>query len=182
MKLNPEIDRLNKYVSPFLKRVLNNKSFNINNNRCLDIPCGNGRNTFFLASQFKQVTAVDIDRRYLDAIQKNEPVYHERANIQVIQNDILGALFSGKGYDLICNIHFWQASVITDLLKTMNIGAFLLIETPGCQGENYKILPSKDELAMLFQNAAILLKEFNVCKHPDNVEKRGTLKILIKKC
>jgi SAM-dependent methyltransferase len=181
MLIHPEIDRRFQYASPFLKRMLGSHRDKLINGKCMDLPCGNGRNTFLLASQFEEIKAIDIDERYLKAIEQNEPEYEKKGKIILVSADLLGSPFSVSGYGLICNIHFWHMQIVRQIINKMSPGALLLIESPGCHGANYKLLPNRVELVSLFSEVDILFEEFTICKHPDNNDKRGPLKLLIKK-
>jgi SAM-dependent methyltransferase len=182
MRLHPEIDKDFRYVSPFLKRVVSQHEKEFINQNCLDIPCGNGRNTFFLAGHFKNITAVDISKRYLEAIDKDVAEYAKAGIITTINSDILEEKVSDiSGYKFICNVHFFNVTFLSELLKAMREDAILLIETPGCHGSNYKILPTREEINELFADYEILYYEFKECKHIENAQHRGILKTLIKK-
>jgi len=182
MELHPLIDKENKYVSPFLKMVTGKYGASLQQSKCLDIPCGNGRNTFFLASHFNKIVAVDINGDYLQAIRLNAQQYPVPGEIELYQNDILSDPIRELGeVQLICNIHFYKPALIKNWLVDMKNEALLLVETPGCHGRNFEILPNSDEIAALVQGQEVLYHEFKVCKHPENLEKRGKLKLLIKK-
>src|SRR5580692_12303796 len=50
-----------------LKKIL--KDFHdIQFRKCLDLPCGNGRNIFFLSTYFETLLGVDLNQSYLDDI------------------------------------------------------------------------------------------------------------------
>jgi SAM-dependent methyltransferase len=182
MQLQPAIDKEFKNASSFLKSVLKDyvQSANALNIRCLDAPCGNGRNSFLLASYFEQVTAVDIDQRYLDCLNADKAEY-ELKNIETVCLDILTQKLEDiSQYGLVCNIHFYYGMFTRQLLAAMANGALLLIETPACHGQNFMMLPSEAEVNNLFAAHHVLHFEFKVCKHPYNHEQRGALKALIK--
>jgi SAM-dependent methyltransferase len=182
MELRPLIDKEDKYVSPFLKMVIGQHQAELTGTRCLDLPCGNGRNTFFLAGHFNKIIAVDINGDYLEAIRLNAQQYLFSGKIELHQSDILYNPVQEVGeVQLICNIHFYNPDLIKNWLLNMRDETLLLIETPGCQGRNFEILPNRDEIATLIIGQEVLFYEFKVCKHPENLEKRGKLKLLIKK-
>jgi SAM-dependent methyltransferase len=182
MKSHPAIDREFTYASPFLKEVIKQYGDDFADKRCLDVPCGNGRNTFLLAGCFKAVTAIDVNKDYLKAIDGHIPEYGMVGVITTGQSDILINPIRNIGdYWLICNIHFFNISLIKKLLKAMHKDALLLIETPGCHGRNYEILPTRHELDALFTGYQILQYDFKVCKHTDNTDQRGALKLLLRK-
>lgn len=183
MKTHPLIDREFIHASPFLKRILDEFKKDLEVQDCLDIPAGNGRNTFLLAAHFKKVTAIDINDQYLTAIERNKGAYLNSKRISTVQADILKDIpIQTDAHDFICNIHFYDEALTGQLIKEMKKGALLLLETPGCQGENYKILPAEKDLDGALQGCEILIKEFRSCPHQSNGDKKGALKMLIRKC
>jgi SAM-dependent methyltransferase len=182
VKTNPEIDREFKYSSPFLKQAISRYANQLLNKYCLDIPCGNGRNTFLLATHFNKVDAIDINKEYLQAIHRNSTEYKKMGLVKTMNADILAEPLNGiDKYRFICNIHFFDMGLIQSLIKSMQKNSFLLVETPACHGENFRILPNRIEVNGLFAASQVLISEFRPCKNADNVEQRGSLKILIKR-
>jgi SAM-dependent methyltransferase len=182
MMLNdPGIDPVFLYASTFLKKALDEHGDKLINKNCLDLPCGNGRNTFLLASEFERVEAIDINEQYLEAITRNSSAYEKRGEVKVSKADLMETNIGVAGYGFICHIHFWDKRLAQYMIKNMSSGALLLIESPGCQGGNYQMLPSRAEMAALFAGADILIEQFSECKHPDNKEERGSIKLLVRK-
>ncbi|WP_186292794.1 class I SAM-dependent methyltransferase [Mucilaginibacter corticis] len=163
-------------VSPFVKTVLS-KYQGKGDGYCLDAPSGSGRNTFFLAKHFCKVLAVDIDQTALKHIEQDA----QGLNIQTKQLNLehLSA-FDLKCYDLVCVVHYYTVAFIELLLKKMQKGALLLIESPACHGENFRTLPNEQELKQILGKKELLSYRFRACKHPNNIESRGSAKILIK--
>lgn len=160
-------------ASVFLKQVL--KQYTLGG-KCLDVPSGDGRNTFLLAGSFNEVVAVDISEKYLKAI-----VEEPGSNVVIRQADVLKDGLTGlESFDFVCNIHFYHEMLTWRLLNDMRPNAYLLLETPACHGENFRTLPNETELGLLLKNCEVLLYEFKQCKHPANKEQRGRLKTLIK--
>ena len=182
MDLRTAIDKSFGSASPFLKNVLKDEvlSKSICADHCLDIPCGNGRNTFLLASYAKRVSAIDLSQKYLDSLCEAQTEYGQQ-NIETIQLDVLNQPLNDMAkYGIVCNIHFYHESLIRQLLTTMRMDALLLIETPACHGENFRMLPNEIEASELFKDYQVLRYDFRPCKHADNEEQRGVLKTLIK--
>jgi SAM-dependent methyltransferase len=181
LKTHPDIDQEFKYASSFLKKALAYCSAEPPDSIALDIPCGNGRNSFLLARHFKRVLGVDIDKTYLAAIERSKSQYPNGENVKTTHLDILTSEITRIGEcGLICNVHFYNGGLIKTLLASMKKGAYLLVETPGCHGDNFKIIPNQKEIDVLFKDRDIVLKEFSPCKSDRNVEQRGSLKILVK--
>jgi ubiquinone/menaquinone biosynthesis C-methylase UbiE len=70
----------------------------INFDNCLEIGCGTGKNTAWLITKAKQVTAVDLSEEML--AKAKEKIKND--NVQFIQADITGSwAFAEKKYDLV---------------------------------------------------------------------------------
>lgn len=175
-----KIDQDFNYVSPFLKKALIQYAKNLNNDCCLDIPCGNGRNTFLLAKYFRNVTAIDINELYLRAIKSAINSYMPTGQITTIHADVLKLIdIAVSSNQFICNIHFYNYSLAEYILTSMAKNSLLLLETPTCGGENFRALPNEDELQTLFARHKMLHYDFRLCNRVENNDKRGSLKALI---
>src|SRR5450631_4103719 len=97
--------------SKFLKQVLSAHG-PIEFRNCLDIPCGNGRNIFLLASYFDQVTGMDINPAYLEEIVSAKAFHQNISPVNLKQIDVLNevATVEISGYSFISNIHFYNHS------------------------------------------------------------------------
>jgi SAM-dependent methyltransferase len=77
----------------------------LNLDSCLEIGCGTGKNTEWLVTQFKHVTAVDLTEKMLEIakLKFNNDLYREnREGVNFVQADILEPWhFATKQYDLV---------------------------------------------------------------------------------
>jgi ubiquinone/menaquinone biosynthesis C-methylase UbiE len=65
---------------------------------CLEMGCGTGKNTGYLAAKAKQVTAVDLSEEMLARARQKI----DASNVEFVQADILGDwIFANKQYDLV---------------------------------------------------------------------------------
>jgi trans-aconitate methyltransferase len=168
------------YSSKELKKVLT--SFEIQFEQCLDIPCGTGRNIFLLASYFKYVTGADISQSYLDSINTSLPEYQIRSSINTERIDLLHEIPRAiNNATFIANIHYYNHSLSARLTGNMKKGAFLYIETPGCAGQNYKELPTEQEIESLFKEMDVLFYKKNCCKPEDIYINNIAFKALLRK-
>ncbi|QJD95472.1 methyltransferase domain-containing protein [Mucilaginibacter robiniae] len=168
-----------KAVSPFVKRVI--KAYHVQHDfaqdKCLDAPSGSGRNTFFLAQYFREVLAVDIDESALHMIAQSGEV----TNVRLQTVDLKAPLdVEIASFKFVCIVHFFNVTFLRSLLKAMHTGAFLLIETPACHGENFRTLPTDGEIKELFRETELLVYDFKRCKHSANNEDRGAVKAFLK--
>jgi SAM-dependent methyltransferase len=169
-----------KTASPFLRKVLL-RHCKKPGSRCVDLPCGNGRNTFLLTRHFSHVHGIDINAAYLAAILQGSE-YYGIPSISLEQRDLLsGQPVEAGSFNWICNIHFYRPELTKRCLGSMAYGSYLLLETPDCRGENFRDLPTEAEIRVLIGENEILEYEFKVCKNKNNVNGKGSARLLIKK-
>lgn len=112
--------------------------------RALDLACGSGRNTLFLAERGRHVTAVDWSETALGILQaraldKKIPVrrIHKlvesgrtiRAGIDLLHADIEKIQLPDHSYDLIVCIRYLQRSLFPQICRALRPGGLLLYET-----------------------------------------------------
>jgi SAM-dependent methyltransferase len=170
------------YCSPELKRILT-KQYGIPNGCCVDIPCGNGRNIFLLASYFKKVIGVDINEAYLSVLQENCPAYPDLAGSITTQKMNISSEFPDniRDADLISTIHYYTFSFASRVVSEMRSGAFFYLESPSCAGENFRELPNEKEVDLLQNGMEVLFFKTNTCKSPGENIKSVSFKLLLKK-
>jgi tellurite methyltransferase len=120
--------------------------------RALDIACGEGRNSLFLAGRGFVVTGLDISERGLAKARRRAA--EERLDIDFRQADLEGYEI-GESYDLILNFNFLLRGLIPRLVGALNPGGILVFDTilsaPSLQGEHTKdFLLQPGELERLF--------------------------------
>jgi SAM-dependent methyltransferase len=117
--------------------------------RVLDLACGYGRHTLWLANLGYKVTALDIDRKRLDAVRADL-----RANsvpmrsVQLVEADACIALpFDAESFDAVIVVHFVAPGLLGHVAAVLKPGGLLVFETFGGQGGNWRSLPLAGELA-----------------------------------
>lgn len=118
----------------------------------LDIACGEGRNSIFLARHGFRVTGIDISETGLDkarrwAEQEGVPVDFMAADLE--------SFFPDRSYDLIINFNFLLRGLIPRLVAALSPGGVLvfdtILDTPALPGEHNKaFLLQPGELPRLF--------------------------------
>lgn len=123
----------------------------IKGNKALDVACGSGRNTIFLANKGFLVDAVDIARKPLEIInQQNNP------NIKTILADLDNFNLENNLYDLIVMCNFLDRSLVEKLKASLALNGVFFIETYMKHPKNEKpdsnpdFLLGKDELKTFF--------------------------------
>jgi SAM-dependent methyltransferase len=169
------------FSSKELKKALTRISKN-DGDLCLDLPCGNGRNIFLLASHFRQVIGFDTNQAYLDNIIAVLPQYnceHKIATVRIDLESAIPDMLEKAGF--VCIIHYYEPLFIKKIIDRMRTGSFLYIETPGCFGDNYLALSTKPEIDALLTGMTILSYKETFCKNLADGERRLSFKTLIQK-
>ncbi|QXE85800.1 methyltransferase domain-containing protein [Geomonas nitrogeniifigens] len=151
-----------RLLADSLERIL----FLVPGRRALDLACGEGRNSIYLAQHGFDATGVDISPRGLERARRRA------AEVGVAAEFIEADLESWRpqgGYDLILNFNFLMRDLIPSLVEVLVPGGVLLMETildaPGVPGEHRKdFLLQPGELGRIFAGYAgrILLLEEDV--------------------
>jgi tellurite methyltransferase len=120
--------------------------------KALDIACGEGRNSIYLASRGFDVTGLDISEAGLARASRRAVA--EGLAIDFRQADLEDYQFS-EMYDLILNFNFLLRDLIPRLVAALNPGGVLVLDTilssPSLQGEHTKeFLLKPGELEQLF--------------------------------
>lgn len=112
--------------SPFLSREIDRIKLLVPGNRALDIACGEGRNSVFLAQNGFQVTGLDIsDVGLSKAIGRAETA---GLTIDFIQTNLKDYCIPEK-FDLILNFNFLLRELIHQEVQALNPGGLLLFDT-----------------------------------------------------
>jgi tellurite methyltransferase len=121
--------------------------------KALDIACGEGRNSIFLARQGFSVTGLDISE---EGLAKGEKwAEREGVEIEFRRADLESYDFLER-YDLIINFNFLQRDLIPKMFDALNPGGLILFDsilnTPSLEGEhNRAFLLEPGELRRIFE-------------------------------
>ena len=117
---------LGERPSPFLSQEIERILTLAPGKRALDIACGEGRNSVFLAQQGFLVTALDISDVGLGKAARRA----EEAGVLIDfqQVDLDGYLFTEQ-FDLIINFNFLLRGLIPEALQALSPGGLLVIDT-----------------------------------------------------
>lgn len=134
--------------------------------RALDIACGLGRHSLFLAKQGFLVDSVDISDVALENLRGRE-------NIHVIETDLDHFYINPKTYELIVNINFLDRRLIPHIKGGLKNGGVVIFETfvesePNPQRRDYLLSPG--ELPHLFWDLHILYYEERKIQKPSGEE------------
>jgi len=90
--------------------------------RALDIACGTGRNSVFIAEHGFEVDAVDVSDYALSQITPS-------SSIHTIHSDLETFDFKSNTYDLICNINFLDRRLFPKIQESLAPKGILIFET-----------------------------------------------------
>lgn len=120
----------------------------------LDIACGEGRNSIFLARRGFHVTGIDISDTGL--VKARRWAEEERVQVDFVAAD-LERFVPERTYDLIINFNFLLRQLIPRLVEALSPGGVLvfdtILDTPALPGEhNREFLLQSGELPALFRS------------------------------
>ena len=120
--------------------------------KALDIACGEGRNSIFLAQKGFTVTSLDISEEGL--AKGEEWAIREGLEIAFSCVDLESFEFTER-YDLIINFNFLLRNLIPKMIETLNPGGLLLFDSilnvPSLEGSHKKVfLLEPGELRRIF--------------------------------
>lgn len=134
--------------SGFVKKYVNQS---VINKTALDIACGTGRHTHYLADLGYSVDAVDISDYGLSRLRSSPKIFP-------IEADLTSYSIHSKRYDVIININYLERQLFPSIISGLKAGGLLIFETfvdPQCSGYSQ---PSNPDY-LLMPNE--LLREFN---------------------
>ena len=90
--------------------------------RALDIACGTGRNTHYLAKLGYEVDAVDISDYALSQIDRTNQIH-------TIESDLTNYRIASNSYDLIININYLERKLFSSMIEGLTNEGILIFET-----------------------------------------------------
>jgi len=105
-------------VSPLVEKYIGHANIG----QALDVACGTGRNTHFLADLGYCVDAVDISDVALAKVKKS-------ATINKIDADLDKYNLVSNKYDLIVNINFLNRRLVSQMKEALHVGGIIIFET-----------------------------------------------------
>ena len=127
----------------------------------LDIACGLGSNSLFLAERGLAVTAWDISDIATDRL--NATAAGRNLDVSAEAIDITPAVFRDLTFDLVLNCHYLDRSIVEPMKQAIGRGGLIVFQTfcadkpPGAPGPgNPAYLLQKDELLQMCNNLEVL--------------------------
>ncbi len=105
-------------VSPLLDRYIEHA----NVGQAIDVACGTGRNTHYLADLGFLVDAIDISDYALERVRKS-------STIKKIDTDLDKYNLTPNKYDLIVNVNYLNRRLVSQMKDALKSGGLLVFET-----------------------------------------------------
>ncbi len=135
-------NRLRLDSSPFVLRCLGSLNVDLAL-PALDLPCGNGRHARLLSSLGLNVVVADIDAGCLAKAAHSIPP----GTINAVMVDARSGLpFRRHAFGLAMIVHFTEPGIVPAVAALVAPGGYLIYETFGFSGENWKQLPQPKEI------------------------------------
>ncbi|MCB2149418.1 MAG: class I SAM-dependent methyltransferase [Deltaproteobacteria bacterium] len=134
----------------------------------LDIACGNGRNSIFLAEKGFVVDAVDISTVATDRLTCKNP------KINVICQDMDSWEIPQNRYEIIVNIRFLDRRLFPLIQKGLKPDGVLIFES-FLDGEENKYCLKQNELLRAFQSFRIVYYEEKKADHLEKFDQTASL-------
>ena len=139
--------------------------------RALDVACGAGRNSLFLAEHGYAVEGIDISSV---ALERARNAADERGlSVDFAQMDLEADLPAERRYDLIVMVRYTHPVLVAELVELLNDGGYLLCEehlrthhkVVGPTNPAYRMDPN--ELLGLAAGLRVLYYRESLCEDPD---------------
>ena len=111
----------------FLQQVFETDVWQLPRGRALDIACGQGRNSLYLAEGGFEVVAMDISAVALNEARKRAEM--KQLRIDWRQTDLEAVRLDEAAYDLIVNFNYLQRSLIPQIKRAVKHGGYIIFET-----------------------------------------------------
>ena len=111
----------------FLRQVFAADTWQLPRGRALDIACGTGRNSLYLAELGFEVAAVDISAVAMDEGRKRAE--SKQLRIDWRQSDLEVVQLEEAAFELVVNFNYLQRSLIPQIERAVKVGGYVIFET-----------------------------------------------------
>lgn len=130
--------------------------------KALDLACGTGRNSFFLAEKGFEVTAIDISPTAIEMAKKQ--ALEKGLIISWIVSDLDKYKISGE-FSIIISFFYVNKEIVPDIIKALKKGGILVFEShmappyPSAEEHHGRFRFKQGELQQLFKGLKVLQYE-----------------------
>jgi SAM-dependent methyltransferase len=111
----------------FLRQIFETEAWPLPRGRALDLACGKGRNSLYLAESGFEVVAMDISPVALADGRRRAD--EKQLSIEWCQADLEQVQLEEAGYDLIVNFNYLQRSLLGQIKRALRTGGHVVFET-----------------------------------------------------
>ncbi len=119
--------------------------------KILDMPCGAGRNAFWLGRLGHEIVTADLDGSRVFGVAVNARQQTAGAIFSVICDAEKPLPFADASFDLVLIVHYVSADLLTRVHQVLKPDGHLIYETFGLQGRNALALPQAGETASILE-------------------------------
>lgn len=154
----------------------------VSKGKALDVACGSGRNTIYMAGNGFKVDALDISSVALESLSKLE-----NPNINTLLVDLDEYTFQENFYNLITKTNFLDRDIIEKIKKALKKDGIIIIETYMEDENNEKkdsnpdYLLKKDELKSFFTDGFEILDYDEFFNETNELYRMKKQSIVVKK-
>ena len=151
--------------------------------RALDLACGGGRHSLFLADKGFNVDAVDISTVALEALREKADL----EKINIIEADLDTFTPEHEAYDIIVKANFLDRALIERAKAALKPGGVMVVETYMVDESNTRsdsnpaFLLQKEELKSLFKTGFTVLEYKEFWNEPHEKDRMKKQAIAVKK-
>ncbi|MEK6726529.1 MAG: methyltransferase domain-containing protein [Deltaproteobacteria bacterium] len=136
--------------------------------RALDIACGEGRNSIYLARKGFNVDAIDIS----DAALAKGRAAADGLKINFIAADLEAFQIPEDSYDLIINFNYLQRSIASDIRRGLKVGGYIIFETYTLEQKKFG-RPTNPEFLLKPNELLTMFKDLHIIYYREGVFEEG---------
>lgn len=156
--------------APFVRTTLNRLArYGFSGQTAIDVGCGFGRHSVYLAQNNYSVTGIDIENR---CIERFESYFASRPNLRArgYHMDAYCSPHAWNGlFDLCVVVDFVRADIVPVALRLIRPGGYVIYQSVGNRGGNWTQLPRRGEMLSTIASAASVVSYEECQAGPDYV-------------
>lgn len=144
--------------SPFVARCLKEIGL-VGAGNAIDVPCGFGRHAWLAVEAGYNVAAIDIDVDRAAHVRARTAALGLSDRVVVFATNALTVDYAALGsFQLAIVTDFADTDVLDRLTECIEVGGYLVFETPSARGGNWHALPSVGRIAAMLGSAFDLIR------------------------